>query len=92
MVVLLATAIALGLLGTYRVWYYYQTIEIGYRLDKEIDNRRRLLERQRKLTLQLHSERDEAFEKYRFRSDLELRFPGAGELVIVEEAPDVPNE
>lgn len=85
LVTLVVTATIIALLGTYKVWYHYQTVGIGYHLAEEIVRHRKLYGENRKLRLELESLKREGLLRMRTESPYEMRLPGDEDLIVVQE-------
>lgn len=85
LILLVMTAAVVTLLGTYRVWYHYQTVGIGYHLAEEIVRHRRLYGENRKLRLELESLTREGLLRLRTEQPGRLRLPADEDVILVPE-------
>jgi len=84
LVVLVATAALVTLLGTYRVWYHYQTVGLGYHVAEEIVRHRKLYGENRRLRLELESLTREGLLRMRTESPGRLRLPADEDIIVVQ--------
>ena len=85
LVLLVVTATLVALLGTYKVWYHYQTVGIGYHLAEEIVRQRKLYGENRRLRLELESLEREGLQRLRREAPGRLRLPADEDLIVVRE-------
>ena len=81
---LVVTAAVVAVLGIYKVWYHYQTVDLGYELAEETKLHRELFGENRKLRLELESLRRTMLARLRVESPQELHVPSPNEIIHVE--------
>ena len=65
MVLLVVAAAVIVILGSYKVWYHYQTVGLGYQLAEETIRHRRLFGKNRKLRIELASLQRDGLQRVR---------------------------
>ncbi|MFT7581250.1 MAG: cell division protein FtsL [Myxococcota bacterium] len=90
--VLVAFTVGMTGLGLYKVHSQYEVIQVGYSLDRELFEHRRLFEAQKRLNLMLSAYKDPAAVRAFAEDELEMTVPGpTHELHVPNPDDDAPN-
>ena len=99
MVLVVVTAVILVILGTYKVWYHYQTVGLGYQLAEQTVSHRQLFGKNRMLRIELASLKRDGLQRLRTSATLgvlegesgetkdrppPMRTPGPEDLIVVQ--------